>query len=197
MAIFHLLRHGQHDLLKHTLTGRTPGVTMNETGRAETARAAAWLATRALVALVASPLDRTREAARIVAAATNLQPTHDERLLEIDYGTFAGQRFDVLHQDPAWLNWTQNRAITRTPTGETMLEVQARYVSCLIDLRDLYGADEEIAVIGHGDPIGATLAYFLGAPIDVRRRIEIDNGSISTLRLALDSVTVQRVNFMP
>jgi probable phosphoglycerate mutase len=197
MAIFHLLRHGQHDLFGRTLTGRTPGLTMNETGRAEIAGAAAWLAARPLIALVASPLDRTREAARIVAAATELQPTHDERLLEIDYGTFADQRFDTLHHDVAWQSWTENRSMTRAPTGETMLEVQARCMSCLFELRDLHGADDEIVLIGHGDPIRATLAYCLGIPIDLLTRIEVDCGSISTVRLAVDGVTVQRVNFMP
>src|SRR3954462_3760132 len=146
MAIFHLLRHGQHDLIGRSLVGRTPGITMNETGRAEIGRAAKWLAERPLVALVASPLDRTRETARIVAVATKLQPSHDERLLEIDFGTFADQSFDKLHRDPAWLFWNSARATARAPSGETMLEVQARWMSTLLDLRDLYGPDDEIVV---------------------------------------------------
>ncbi len=87
--------------------------------------------------------------------------------------------------------------MARAPTGETMLEVQARWMCCLLELRDLHGADEEIVLIGHGDPIRATLAYCLGMPIDLFTRIEIDCGSISTVRLTVDDVTVQRVNFMP
>jgi probable phosphoglycerate mutase len=197
MAIFHLLRHGQHDLIGRTLVGRTPGVTMNEVGRAEMARAASWLAKRSLVALVASPLDRTRESARIIAAATEMEPTHDERLLEIDLGAFADQRFERLRKDPAWTFWNASRALARAPTGETMLEVQARWMGCLLELRDQYGADDEIAIVGHGDPIRAVLAYCLGVPIDLLLRIEVDCGSISTTRIALDGVTVMRTNFMP
>jgi probable phosphoglycerate mutase len=197
MAIFHLLRHGQHDLIGRELVGRTPGVTMNEAGRAEMARAAKFLAQRPLVALVASPLDRTREAARIVAAAINLVPAHDERLLELEFGNFAGQRFEALARDLDWTQWNTMRAQTRAPGGETMLEVQARWMSCLFELRDLYGPDDEIAVIGHGDPIRAAVAYCLGVPIDLFLRIEIDCGSISTVRLATSGVTVQRVNLMP
>jgi broad specificity phosphatase PhoE len=197
MAVFHLLRHGQHDLIGRSLVGRTPGVTMNETGRAEIARAAKFLAERPLVALVASPLDRTRETARIVASATNLTPTHDERLLEIDFGSFSDQRFEALHQDPAWTFWNSARATARAPLGETMLEVQARWMSCLLELRDLYGPGDEIAIAGHGDPIRAVLAYCLGVPIDLFLRIEVDCGSISTVRLALDGVRVLRTNFCP
>jgi probable phosphoglycerate mutase len=197
MAIFHLLRHGQHDLIGRSLVGRTPGVTMNEAGRAEIARAAAWLAKRPLAALVASPLDRTRETARIIAATTELEPTHDERLLEIDFGAFADQRLEALRKDPAWKFWNASRAMARASTGETMLEVQARWMSCLLELRDQYGANDEIVVVGHGDPIRAVLAYCLGVPIDLFLRIEVDCGSISTMRLAVDGVAVLRLNLMP
>lgn len=196
MTMIHLIRHGQHDQIGLVLAGRQPGITMNDQGRAEIDAIAHWLATRPLVALYASPVDRARESARIVAARTSLAPQHDERLTEIDFGLFADQALGSLVSDPEWLVWTTQRSLARFPNGETMLDVQARAVAFLLELRDRHAPGDEIAVISHAEPIRAALAYLLGTPIDLAERIEIGCGSVSSVLLTAEAVRVMRINQM-
>jgi probable phosphoglycerate mutase len=51
-----------------------------------------------------------------------------------------------------------------------------------------------VAVVTHADVSRATLAYYLGMPIDLMLRLEIGPASVSTIRLDDASVQVLSVN---
>ena len=82
MTVFHLLRHGHHGLLGRVLAGRMEGVGLSERGRAEIAAVAERLANEKIAALYASPLQRTRESAEIVAARLGLPITFHDELID-------------------------------------------------------------------------------------------------------------------
>src|SRR5437588_811282 len=94
MTVFHLLRHGEHGLLGRVLAGRTPGVGLSERGRAEIAVVAERLVGEKIAALYASPLQRTRETAEIVAARLGLPLDHYNRL-EIGQGSVSTIHIDA------------------------------------------------------------------------------------------------------
>src|SRR5205085_626538 len=100
MGVFHLLRHGEHGLLGRVLAGRMPGVGMTERGRAEIAAQAERLAGDNIAAIYASPLQRTRETAEIVAARLGLPITFRDDLLELDFGEWTGATFDSIRTLP-------------------------------------------------------------------------------------------------
>ena len=62
-----LVRHGLTALTGPVLAGRTPGVDLDERGRAQAAAVAQRLAGVALQAIVSSPLDRCRQTAEVIA----------------------------------------------------------------------------------------------------------------------------------
>ena len=86
MTTFHLIRHGAHDLLGRVLTGRMPGVALNEAGRAQAAGLAAALAGGGIAAVVSSPLQRARETAAPIAARLGL-PDGASPLTQLLVGT--------------------------------------------------------------------------------------------------------------
>ena len=53
----------------NVLTGRTPGITLDDRGRAQAAAVAARLAQVPLDAIITSPLERCRQTADAIAAA--------------------------------------------------------------------------------------------------------------------------------
>lgn len=61
---------------------RVPGPPLDDRGRDEAARAARFLQPLGVQALACSPLDRTRQTAAAIAAATGLTSSIDERLAE-------------------------------------------------------------------------------------------------------------------
>jgi broad specificity phosphatase PhoE len=196
MTVLHLLRHGEHGLLGHVLAGRMPGVGMTERGRAEIAAVAERLAGEGIAAIYASPLQRTRETAEIVAARLGLPIEFRDDVIELDFGEWTGATFDAIRADPRWIAWSQHRSLAMIPGGESMRAVQKRVVEALLDIADRH-RDETVVIVSHGDVIRAALVFALGMPLDFYGRIEVGQGSLSTIRLDRAGIRVIAVNDRP
>jgi len=196
MTVFHLLRHGEHGLLGRVLAGRMPGVGLTERGRAEIAAVAERLAGEKIAALYASPLQRTRESAEIVAARLGLGITFHDDLIELDFGEWTGATFDSIRADPRWQAWRTHRSLATIPGGENMRQVQRRIVEALMEMRE-HHPDEIVAVVSHGDVIRSALLFALGMPLDHYNRIEVGQGSISTIHIDDAGIRVLAINERP
>ncbi|HKS89781.1 MAG TPA: histidine phosphatase family protein [Stellaceae bacterium] len=193
MTVFHLLRHGEHGLLGRVLVGRMPGVGLSERGRAEIAGVAERLARHQIAAVYASPLQRTRETADIVAERLGLPVALCDGLIELDFGEWTGATFDAIRADPRWPAWSTQRSLSRIPGGESMREVQHRAVEAVFEIGERH-PDDDIVLVSHGDVIRAVLVFALGMPLDFYGRIEIGQGSLSTLRLDPSGIRVLAIN---
>jgi broad specificity phosphatase PhoE len=196
MGVFHLLRHGEHGLLGRVLAGRMPGVGMTERGRAEIASQAERLAGEKIAAIYASPLQRTRESAEIVAARLGLPIGFRDDLLELDFGEWTGATFDSIRADPRWQAWSTQRSLAAIPGGESMRAVQQRVVAALLELNERH-LHESVVLVSHGDVIRAVLLFALGMPLDLYNRIEIGQGSISTISIGASGIRVTTLGERP
>jgi broad specificity phosphatase PhoE len=182
MANFFLLRHGNNDWVGKTLAGRLPDVHLNTEGRAQAARAAAWLAKRTIHRIVSSPLDRTLETAGPLAKALSLPVDRDESFSEVLFGEWEGKSIPGLDRDARWRYFNTFRSGTSAPGGELASEMQSRFVAAMTRLHGAH-PEETIVIVSHADPIRAALAYFLGMPIDFMTRLEIRPASVSEVEL--------------
>ena len=196
MTVFHLLRHGEHGLAGRVLPGRMPGVGLSERGRAEIAAVAERLVDEGVAALYASPLQRTRESAEIVAARLGLPIGFRDDVIELDFGEWTGATFDAIRADPRWHAWRTHRSLARIPGGESMRQVQRRVVEALMEINERH-LDETVAVVSHGDVIRSALLFALGMPLDHYSRIEVGLGSISTIRIDAEGIRVLAINERP
>ena len=194
MTTFHLVRHGAADVPSGVLAGRQPGVHLHPDGRDQAERSATRLAREPVQAIYASPLERTQETAQIIAQRLNLQLRTEPALLEVDFGDWTGERYDDFDSDGDWPRFNMFRSGTRIPGGELMLETQTRIVRWLLQQRDQQ-PDSTIVLVSHGDVIRSALVYFLGMPIDLMLRVEINPGSITTLQIDPDTARVTTVNW--
>ena len=196
MTVFHLLRHGEHGLLGRVLAGRMPGVGLTERGRAEIAAVAERLAGEPIAAIYASPLQRTRESAEIVAARLQLPIEFRDDVIELDFGEWTGAAFDSIRVDPRWEAWRTQRSLARIPGGESMREVQKRIVEALLDINERH-PHQSVVVVSHGDVIRSALLFALGMPLDSYNSIEISQGGVSTLRIDAGGIRVLGLNERP
>jgi probable phosphoglycerate mutase len=196
VTVFHLLRHGEHGLLGRVLAGRMPGVGMTERGRAEIAAQAERLAGEKIAALYASPLQRTRETAEIVAERLGLPIGFRDDLLELDFGEWTGATFDSIRADPRWQAWSTQRSLATIPGGESMRAVQQRVVAAVIELNERH-LHETVVLVSHGDVIRSVLVFALGMPLDFYNRIEIAQGSISTIRIDASGIRILALSERP
>ena len=189
MATVILLRHGRTSAnATGTLAGRTPGVHLDDVGRAQADRAADRLAVVPLAELVSSPLDRCKETARAVARAQAARPrVHtDKALTECDYGEWQGRPLKELARLALWKTVQTNPSAATFPGGESLPQMQARAVDA-VRRRDAavtaaHGAGAVWLAVSHGDVIKSVIADALGMHLDLFQRIQVDPSSISVIR---------------
>jgi probable phosphoglycerate mutase len=195
MTTFLLIRHGHTDLVGNTLAGRSEGVHLSVQGEREVAELTRRIRDFEITAVFSSPLERTRETARPLADALGLEVMVREDLNEIDYGLWTGMKMSSLAEDPAWARYNRFRSGTGIPGGEWFVDVQARVVRLLEELRAEH-PHETLAVVSHGDVIRVALAHGLGMHLDLITRIVIRPASVSGLLLSEFDPEILFVNRM-
>jgi probable phosphomutase (TIGR03848 family) len=182
-----LVRHGLTATTGEVLTGRTPGIPLDDRGRAQAAALASRLAPVPLDAIITSPLDRCRETAEAIAAARDGGPakvTEDDRVAECMYGDWTGRPLKELAKDPLWpVVQAHASAVTFPgPDGESMPDMQHRAVAAVRDWNARLGKDAAYVLCSHGDVIKAIITDSLGLHLDQCQRIQVDPCSLSVIR---------------
>lgn len=182
-----LLRHGRSTSnTAHTLAGRSAGVDLDERGAEQALELVDRVGDLPVRAIVRSPLLRCQRTVEPLAAALGVAPEIDERLVEVDYGSWTGRKIGELVKEPLWSVVQQQPSAAVFPDGEGLAHVQARAVAAVREhdrkLATEHGGDALWIACTHGDVIKAVLADALGAHLDTFQRITADPASMSVIR---------------
>jgi probable phosphomutase, MSMEG_4193 family len=196
MSTVLLLRHGLTAQTGPVLSGRTPGVHLDDRGRKQAAAVAERIAVLPLAAIVTSPMERCIETAEAVRDAQHKAPAWqvDDRLTECGYGDWTGKSIKDLAKDPLWKLVQGQPSAVRFPGGEALPEMAARAVAAVRDRDARLSADAVWVACTHGDVIKAILADALGLHLDQYQRIVPDPCSVSVIRYTPTRPYVLRVN---
>lgn len=178
-----LIRHGDTDVAGRVLTGRSPGVHLNERGRRQAAELDRRLVAVAIDAVWASPLERARETATPVADARGLAVETVAELQEVAQGDWQGRSVQDLAPVNAWQHYNAFRSLYGIPGGESLAEVQLRMLRVLQRAWAEF-PDGCVAAVSHGDPIRGLLVHLLGMPLDLAARLEVSPASVSIVHWA-------------
>ncbi|MWB98068.1 histidine phosphatase family protein [Agromyces seonyuensis] len=176
----HLVRHGEVFNPRGVLYGRLDGFGLSELGRRMAAEAAATLAEagRPVSAIVASPLQRTRESAAPHETAFGLEARIDERLIE-PWNDFEGGRMSLKGDLGDIRNWAKLRNPFLPSWGEPYVQIAARMLQAMDEAwNSVEGGD--VILVSHQLPIWMVHRRVVGEslPHDPRKR-----------RCALSSIT--------
>jgi len=189
-----LVRHGQTPTTGATLPGRARGLHLSDAGRAQAEAAATRIAAlKDVAAVYASPLERTRETAKPIAAARGLKAQVDRGLLECDFGAWTGAQLKDLMKLPEWKTVQRYPSGFRFPDGESFAEMQTRIVGTLDRLVARHPGETVVAV-SHADPIKAAVAQALGTHLDLFQRIVVSPCSISAVLYGSEGPAVLAAN---
>ena len=190
-------------LTRHGLTGRSIpeqhlgqriDIGLSDEGRAQAEALGRRLAGVAFERIVTSPLRRARETAAIVAAAAPGRPSPelDDRLTEMDYGTWEGLTYAQIEAlDPAGRAlWEREPAANACPDGESGDDVAARATAFLRDLiawhEELDGgstAERPVLAVAHSTFDRILVCVATGVPVpEFRRRFSQDQANLTVLR---------------
>jgi len=195
-----LVRHGLTAMTGPVLAGHTPGVHLDERGRAQAEAMAARLVPVPLAAAVTSPLERCMETAQAVLAGRSLVSSIEPRLAEVRYGDWTGKPLKDLAKQPLWRVVQAHPSAVVFPgaEGEALAGAQSRAVSAVREwdarIAASAGPDAVWLACSHGDIIKAILADALGLHLDLFQRIVVDPCSVSVVRYTDTRPFVLRVN---
>ncbi|WP_072801838.1 histidine phosphatase family protein [Rhodococcoides yunnanense] len=194
-----LLRHGRSTSnTAGTLAGRSVGVSLDDRGTEQAALVAERLGSLPIEEIVRSPLQRCEQTVEPLASRRGLTPVVEDRLLEVDYGSWTGRPIKELLGEPLWKVVQQHPSAAVFPGGEGLAQVQARAVAAIREhdarLAEEYGRDVLWVACTHGDVIKSILADALGCHLDSFQRIVADPASVSVVRYTSTRPFVLRTN---
>jgi probable phosphoglycerate mutase len=178
----YLVRHGLTEDHGVRLSGRAAGIHLTPEGQREAAEVAAALADERLAIVYTSPLERARETAGPIAARAGCRLRVWRLLTEIDFGAWTGSSYAALDGQPAWITFNRRPSRARIPGGETTRAVAVRAARVVVAVTSRH-AGANVALVSHGDLLRLMVAGLLGMPIDAFRRVQIDEGSVTHVRI--------------
>ncbi|TFD12199.1 MSMEG_4193 family putative phosphomutase [Cryobacterium sp. TMT1-2-2] len=189
MATVILVRHGRTTAnATGMLAGRTLGVSLDEVGREQAARAGERLAAVPLVGVVSSPLERCQETSNLILLHQAGSPVSsiDADITECDYGNWQGRSLSELALEKLWAVVQTQPSAAVFPGGESMATMQARSVAAIrrqdAFFETQHGPDAVWVAVSHGDIIKSILADALGMHLDLFQRISVGPASVSIVR---------------
>ena len=180
-----LVRHGETESNRRGLALGRADVPLNDLGRKQASRLAAALANEPLLAVYASPLQRTLDTAKPIAAAHDLTVSIEPAFIEMDVGEVEGLTFAELRERYPQLleTWASAQGPqSAMPGGERLLDVQQRATEAVRSLAERH-AGGAVCVVTHNFVILSLLADVLAIDLAGFRRLRHAVGAITTLEL--------------
>jgi broad specificity phosphatase PhoE len=186
-TLVYLVRHGQTPLNAAGVLRGLLDPSLDETGRDQARRLGAALGPAMPSAVVASPLRRARQTAQPVADRAGREVTTDQRLIDRDYGQWAGRS-----RESVVAEWG---SVDDAPGVEPMPEVRDRAVRGLTEIARR-GRGGTVVAVSH-DVVNRELLAAFDAGLGDPDEIPQDNGCFNTLELRGEEWVVRSVNQIP
>jgi broad specificity phosphatase PhoE len=190
-----VLRHGETALSRDRRFTGSREVPLTDLGRRQCEALARALDAVSVAAVYASPQERARTSAEIVAKP-HLLPVHvDPRFREMSFGEWEGlSRDEVAARHPrGWGVWREAPERFAAPGGEALLDVAARVAAGIAALRAAHDG-EAVVLVTHAVVTRLIVLAALGLGPERLWAVDASPGSLSELEYRDDWITVHRVN---
>jgi ribonuclease H / adenosylcobalamin/alpha-ribazole phosphatase len=188
-----LVRHAEHIEFGRILSGRRRDIALSQEGLEQAAILGDLLGTIDIAAVYSSPRERAWYTAREIAEPHELKVMSEDRLDEIDFGSWTGCSFAELEGEPLWSEWNERRGSARPPEGESMAEATDRAFAFLSEAAAEHDG-ETIVALSHCDIIRGIIARCLGLSLDNLLRFDVDPASVSRVSVGNWGSRVMSVN---
>ena len=176
-----LVRHGETEANRQGLFQGRIDWPLNETGRAQIEATAERFKSYKIDHVYSSPALRARQTADILNQYWQAPLTEEERLWEIDHGTWEGRSYqDVYDGDPqSWQDWL-NLKIDAPHGGETLGDASVRLGAWFQEVKASYqGEEPTLAIVAHGGCLQVFLSDLLKTPHSNLWPYQFKNGAVA------------------
>lgn len=175
------------------LAGRQEGIHLDDHGRQQAEALVERLGSLEISGVIGSPLTRCKETAEALCIQRRIPYLVDERLNEVDYGTWSGRALKELGDEPLWSEIQNSPTSVTFPAGESLHNVFNRASDFLASMATRT-EDEVVLAFTHGDVAKALISVALAAPANEFQRIVVDPASITLMRVTSTRSFVLRIN---
>lgn len=196
MIIF--LRHGQaKNNVERILAGRTKGFPLTDLGVKQAQDIGEFLRPLNISKIYCSPIERAENTAKIVAEKVGLGCTVDERLTEIDMGSFSGMHYDEMFakHGNVFLKFYQGHPIVEANGIETFASVKKRVLDVVSHCLQRHDG-QTILLVTHMDPIKSMISTVLQPKPELLYEMIIRNASLTILKNEQSSFSMVAINSM-
>jgi alpha-ribazole phosphatase len=182
MLTLHLVRHGDTEASGEGVFCGDLDALLTPSGLAQAERVGALAVKLRPDALYVSPKRRALQTVEPAARLLKLEPTIDERLREIAYGTWEGMReVDVMStQAAAYEAWVRDPALHPPPGGEGGFAIAARSIAAVERIQSEHPAGV-VLVVSHKATIRVLTCALLGLHIGrFRDKVACPTASLTT-----------------
>jgi probable phosphoglycerate mutase len=189
-----VLRHGETELSRTRRFTGTRDIGLTALGQRQAQAAAAALPTP-LHAVYASPLERTRTSAEVIAKLHQLPVRFEPRFAEMGFGTWEGlTRDEATAMTPAlYADWRRAPHSVTPPGGEALTAVAARVAEGIADLQARH-AGETVVLVTHAIVVRLIVLGALGLDADRLWSVDASPGGLTEIEYRPGWVTVHRMN---
>lgn len=184
-----LIRHGETDenLLS---TFSTKSAKLTKEGKNQIARIRPFVESLSFDKVYISPLDRTRDSAKILGVEGEIE----KKIQEVDFGDFEGKTYNELKElYPKEIElWDKDYMKYITPNGESVELAYARVVSFL---EELVEKDEDTLLVCHAGVVRIALSWVFNN-LECFFKFYIENGSVNIISIDKEGFkSIKKVNY--
>ncbi|MDE1725211.1 MAG: histidine phosphatase family protein [Thaumarchaeota archaeon] len=198
MPLILFLRHGQaKNNVERILAGRSKGFPLTDVGVQQAENIGNFLRPFNISKIYSSPIERAEQTAKIVANKVGLDCIIDQRLTEIDMGSFSGMHYDEMFakHGNVFLKFYQGHPIVETNGIETFENVKKRVLDAVSQYSQKHG-NETILFVTHMDPIKSMISTILQPKPELLYEMIIRNASLTILKNEQSNFSMVAINSM-
>lgn len=197
MIIF--LRHAQaKNNVERILAGRTKGIPLTQTGIQQAEKISTFLQPLKISTIYSSPIERALHTAEIVANKLDLSCKIDDRLTEIEMGSFSGMQYDEMFAKygNVFLKFYQDSPLIQQNGVETFSSVKKRVLD-MVNYCSKKHEGQNILLVTHMDPIKAMISTVLQPKPESLYELVIRNASLTIVKKEQNNYSLTAMNSMP
>jgi len=198
LSLLIFLRHAQAtNNAERILAGRTGDAPLTKIGIIQAERIAKFLHPLKVSTIFTSPIERAMHTARVVAEELNLEYKVDERLTELEMGSFSGIGYDEIFKryGNIFLKFYQEDSIIKENGIETFSDVKKRVLDIVNHCSQKYNG-ENILLVTHMDPIKAMVSTIMDLNPESLYGLIIRNASLTIIKQEDGKFSISAINSM-
>lgn len=195
MTLLYLIRHGETELnTKGVYYGWTDCV-LSGKGVMQAEKMAGMLKDITFAKVISSPLKRAQETAAIVSGFQRSEITLDERLKELNFGSWEGKHYKTIQDSDRenWDLWVNDWKKAAPPGGESFISMYHRVKQSIKEILEKYQG-QTIMVVTHQGCLRIIMCVLLNMRYEGYWHFTFEHGTYSLIEVEQGYCIVKKIN---